>query len=393
MLVTGLGKQKIILGFPWLNDENPDINWKNGEFKWRSRPFKVKRITGVWPLDMAKAKARQALNTIMEEKDEEERLNRMLNPLPETDLSILIATITDDPEDYLWINAKSTNATTIQAEINLKKPMIPLEDQIPKEFHEFLDVFSEKSAARFPEPRAWDHKIELKDTFVPKSFKTYNLTPAEQTELDNFLKENLDKGYIQPSQSPMASPFFFINKKDGKLRPCQDYRYLNEHTIKNAYPLPLISKLLDKLKGAKHFTKLDVRWGYNNIQIWDGDQWKVAFKTNKGLFEPTVMFFGMCNSPATFQSMMDTIFSDMIDESIVIIYMDDIFLFAPDKVTLTKNTKQVLARLQENDLFLKPEKCKFNKSRVEYVKRKVTTSGIEPETSCIHGQVLYQLSY
>ena len=147
MLVTGLGKQKIILGFPWLNDENPDINWKNGEFKWRSRPFKVKRITGVWPLDVAKAKARQALNTIMEERDKEEQLNWTLNPLPETDLSILIATITDDPEDYLWINAKSTNATTIQAEINLKKPMIPLEDQIPKEFHEFLDVFSEKSAA------------------------------------------------------------------------------------------------------------------------------------------------------------------------------------------------------------------------------------------------------
>ena len=367
MLVTGLGKQKIILGFPWLNDENPDINWKNGEFKWRPRPFKVKRVTGVWPLDLAKTMARQALTTIVEEKDEDERRNRMLNPLPETDLAVLIATITHDPEDYLWINTKSTNATTIQAEINQKKPTVPLKDQIPKEFHEFLDVFSEESAARFPEPWSWDHKIELKDTFVPKSFKTYNLMPAEQIELDNFLKGNLDKGYIQPSQSPMASPFFFVNKKDGKLRPCQDYWYLNEHTVKNAYPLPLISELLDKLKGAKHFTKLDVQWGYNNIRIRDGDQWKAAFKTNKGLFEPTVMFFGMCNSPATFQSMMDAIFSDMIDESIVIIYMDDIFLFAPDKTTLAENTKWVFAQLQENDLFLKPEKCEFNRSKVEYL--------------------------
>ena len=92
---------------------------------------------------------------------------------------------------------------------------MPLEDQIPKEFHEFLDVFSKKSAVQFPKPRSWDHKIELKDTFVPKSFKTYNLTPAEQTELDNFLKGNLDKGYIRPSQSLMASPFFFINKRTG----------------------------------------------------------------------------------------------------------------------------------------------------------------------------------
>ena len=145
--------------------------------------------------------------------------------------------------------------------------------------------------------------------------------------MDKFLKENLERGYIRPSQSPMASPFFFVGKKDGRLRPCQDYRYLNEHTIKNAYPLPLISELLDKLTGARRFTKLDVRWGYNNVRIRDGDQWKAAFKTNKGLFEPTVMFFGMCNSPATFQSMMDATFSDMIDDNAVIIYMDVLSLY------------------------------------------------------------------
>ena len=95
----------------------------------------------------------------------------------------------------------------------------------------------------------------------------YNLTPEEQTELDKFLKENLEKGYLRPSQSPMASPFFFVGKKDPGLRPCQDYRYLNEHTIKNAYPLPLISELLDKLKGACRFTKLDVRWCYDFRQL------------------------------------------------------------------------------------------------------------------------------
>ena len=85
----------------------------------------------------------------------------------------------------------------------------------------------------------------------------YNLTPEEQSELDKWIKENLEKGYIQPSQSPMASPFFYIKKKDGQLRPCQDYWYLNDWTIKNTYPLPLISKLTDKLAGAKYFTKLD----------------------------------------------------------------------------------------------------------------------------------------
>ena len=131
-------------------------------------------------------------------------------------------------------------------------------------------------------------------------------------ELDKFLKENLDKGYIRPSQSPMASPMFFIAKKDKKLWPCQDYRYLNQWMIKNAYPLPLINEILDKLKGAKYFTKFDVRWGYNNVRIKKGDQWKAAFSTNQGLFKPMVMFFGLCKSPATFQAMMHSIFKQDI---------------------------------------------------------------------------------
>jgi hypothetical protein len=96
-----------------------------------------------------------------------------------------------------------------------------------------------------------------------------------------------------------------VEKKDAKkLRPCQDYRYLNEFTKPNAYPLPLISDLMITLKGSKFFTKLDIRWGYNNVRIKEGDEWKAAFITNKGLFEPTVMFFGLRNSPTTFQAMM-----------------------------------------------------------------------------------------
>ena len=192
---------------------------------------------------------------MMTEEDEKKYLNHTLE---ETELSTIISTITGDTEYSTWINSKTTTVTTIQMEINLKKEVLPVEKQILEEFHKFLDVFSEEKVARFPEPWQWDHKIEMKDTFMPKSFKMYNLTPQEQIELDKFLKENLEKGYIQPSQSPMASPFFFVDKKDGKLRPCQDYRYLNEHTIKNAYPLPLITELLDKLKGAKLFTKLNV---------------------------------------------------------------------------------------------------------------------------------------
>ena len=124
---------------------------------------------------------------------------------------------------------------------------------------------------------------------------------------------------------------------------------------------------MDKIKDAKYFTKLDIRWGYNNVRIWEGDQWKAAFKTNRGLFEPTVMFFGMCNSPATFQSMMDATFKDLIEECIMIIYMDDIFIFAKDKERLRDNTKRVLQWLKEHDLFLKPKKCEFEKTKIEWL--------------------------
>ena len=181
LMVTGIGKTKIILGFTWLQETNPKINWKKGTLKWR------KTATNETPQEHA----HRTPASISEEDDEDEHLNSTRNPLDESDLSLLISTITGTTDNDEWINAKLNKSTEIQAEINLKKKELPLEEQILKEFHEYLDVFSEEKAARFPETKAWDHKIEMKDTFVPKSFKTYNLTPEETTELEKFLKDNL----------------------------------------------------------------------------------------------------------------------------------------------------------------------------------------------------------
>ena len=125
--------------------------------------------------------------------------------------------------------------------------------------------------------KPWDHGIELKEGFVPRKSKVYPLSPLEQTEVDDFINEQLRKGYIRLSKSPQTSPIFFILKKDLKKRMCTDYRYLNEGTVKNAYPLPLISEIIDKVGNAKVFTKLDLRWGYNNVRIKEGDEWKAAF--------------------------------------------------------------------------------------------------------------------
>jgi len=146
-------------------------------------------------------------------------------------------------------------------------------------------------------------------------------------ELDTFLTENLETSRIRQSKSPMASPVFFIKRKDRSLQLVQDYQMLNAMTVKNKYPLPLIPELINQLRGAKYFTKLDVQWGFNNVRIKEGDDWKVAFHMNCGLFELLVMFFGLTNSPATFQTMMNEIFINMISEEIVVVYLDDILIF------------------------------------------------------------------
>jgi len=191
---------------------------------------------------------------------------------------------------------------------------------------------------------------------------------AEQEELLKFIKEHVSKGYIRPSKSPYAAPFFFIKKKDGKLRPVQDYRRLNQWMICNTYPLPLIPQLINKARSRALFSKFDVRWGYNNVRIRDGDQWKATFITNEGLFEPMVMFFGLTNSPATFQMMMNAIFEEELREGWLIIYMDDMLIATHDNPTFHKKcVHRILQKLTVNDLYLKPQKCVFEQKRIEFL--------------------------
>ena len=211
-----------------------------------------------------------------------------------------------------------------------------------EEYHKYLSLFNEKKSEQFPPARTWDHKIEIKPTFEPKAFKLYKLSFVKIKKQEKFVKENLWKGYIKHSKSLMALPFFFVAKKDRKLWLCQDYYYLNKHTIKNVYLIPNVQTILDKLCRSKYFTAMDVWLGYNNIHIQKQDRWKGAFRTNQGLFEPTVMFFGICNSSATFQTMMNTIFALLIAKNLILVYVDNILIYAPTKKQLYKMTKEVL---------------------------------------------------
>lgn len=231
----------------------------------------------------------------------------------------------------------------------------------------YEDVFSEEGFECLPDHHPWDHGIDLKPGFSLSDCKVYPLSPKEQQVLKEFIEENLASGCIWQSISPMALLFFFIKKEDGSLWAIQDYRKLNEGTVKNKYPLLLINELIDKVKGAKFITKLDVWWGYYNIWIRQGDEWKAAFQTNLRLFEPTVMFFGLCNAPATFQAFVNEIFKELIYQDVVVIYLDDILIFSKDWTSHRQVVREVFEILRKNKLFLKPQKCEFETDRVKYL--------------------------
>jgi Reverse transcriptase (RNA-dependent DNA polymerase) len=258
---------------------------------------------------------------------------------------------------------------------------------LPKEYHCHTKVFSEQELQRFPGPRLWDHAIDLKP-HAPATLpgKIYALTQVEQVELEKFVQEHQAKGYIRPSKSPYAAPLFFIKKKDGKLQPVQDYQQINEWTIRNRYPLPLIPELIARVKTSTLFTKFDIRWGYNNVWIKEGNEWKAAFITNKGLFEPRVMFFGLTNSPATFQTMMNAIFKDELRSGWLTVYMDDILIHTKATVKDHRNkVHHILDKLAKHDLYLKPEKCQFEQAEVEFLGVVLRDSTVQMDPTKVQG--------
>ena len=165
-------------------------------------------------------------------------------------------------------------------------------------------------------------------------------------------------------KSRYVAPCFYIPKKDGSLRLVQDYRKLNQVTIKDKMPLPLIGEVIDKLKEAKYFNKLDLIWGYNNVQIKEGDKWKATFLTNKGLFEPQVIYFGLCNLPKTFQRMMNSIFWELLHEGVLVNYMDDFMIPAKTMEELEERTIQFLKIAEKYNLCFKRSKCNFNMEEI-----------------------------
>ena len=233
--------------------------------------------------------------------------------------------------------------------------------------------------------KVWDHTVDVKKGFVPRKRKVYPLLREEREEVREFIKKQLRKGYIQPLKSPQMAPVFFVGKKDGKKRMVQDYQYLNKWTIKNNYPLPLISDVLENIGMKKLFMKIDLRWGYNNVRIKEGDKWKAAFTTPEGSFKPTVMFFGLTNSPTTFQAMMNELLRDLINTGKVAVFIDDVIVGMETEEGYDDLVAEVVKRLEENDLYVKPEKCKWKVREVEFLGVVIEPEGIRMDKEKVKG--------
>jgi len=288
LAVSNLGKQSMILGYTWLKDHNPEVNWQTGEVQMNRCPPQCEGCRAIQKEQTSQRKMEvRAVNVcrsrpLLEyaEDSEEDKTSLRIGEIEyeQGDRLFMTRILSEPAVEDLRATSKISQklAEGARRASEMRKGLLTLPDCTKG----FKSVFAKEDFDILLEHRQWDHAIKLIPGSEPKLSKVYPLSPVEQKELDSFLEENLCTRRIRPSKSPIAALVFFIKKKDGSLQLVQDYQALNSMTVKNRYPLPLISKLVSQLCRARYFTKLDIRWGFNNIHIKPGDEWKAAFWTN-----------------------------------------------------------------------------------------------------------------
>ncbi|GJP59393.1 hypothetical protein CLOP_g11714 [Closterium sp. NIES-67] len=345
MLATTLDGCDILLGRDWLRKYNPRIDWTTGECSvhcangWR-----------VLPTWRGRDPVSTRVNAITFQRAVKKGADLYAVHLAD-------ATVDDTPKDI------DTLCASVPAELAAL-------------IRQYSDIFPDDLPAGLPPERPQDHKIDLEPGAQPTVRTQWRLTQPELTELRSQLDYHLEKGFIRPSTSPFAAPILFTPKKDGGLRMCIDYRALNRRTIKSCYPIPRADDLLDQLRGARFFSKIDLRGGYHQIRVFADDCHKTAFRTRYGSYEYTVMPFGLTNAPSTFQLTMNGVFRDLLDKCIIV-YLDDILIYSKTQEQHLKDLEQVFRRLQENRLITKGSKCEFLKSELEFLGHVVGADGIK----------------
>jgi len=244
----------------------------------------------------------------------------------------------------------------------------------------YQDVF--QSPHGLPPSKVHDHAIHLLPNTAPIKVRPYKYPHCQKDEIERLVSDMLAEGVIQPSTSPFSSPVLLVKKKDGTWRFCNDYRALNAATIKDSFPMPTVDELLYELFGAQYFSKLDLRSGYHQIRVKDEDCFKTTFRTHHGLYEWRVMPFGLTNAPATFQSLMNSIFAKVL-RKFVLVFFYDILVYSPDWKTLIQHLRQILELLRKHTLFAKLSKCSFGQTQMEYLGHVVSRDGVKMDSTKI----------
>uniref|UniRef100_A0A8C2C1P2 ribonuclease H n=1 Tax=Cyprinus carpio TaxID=7962 RepID=A0A8C2C1P2_CYPCA len=249
---------------------------------------------------------------------------------------------------------------------------------MPVEYSDLIEAFSKRKASQLPEHRSVDCAIDLMPGTTPPKGRIFPLSQPESEAMKRYIEEESAKGFNRPSSSPASAGFFFVKKKDGGLRPCIDYRGLNDITVKFRYPLPLVPAALEQLNQARFYTKLDLRNAYNLLRIRAGDEWKTAFSTTSGHYEYLVMPFGLANSPSVFQSFMNDVFRDMLNKW-VMVYIDDILIYSNTMEEHVRHVRSVLNRLIQHQLYAKAEKCEFHQTSISFLGYVISQQGVAME--------------
>ncbi|XP_017434719.2 uncharacterized protein LOC108341562 [Vigna angularis] len=351
MLLIPLGCCDVVLGIEWLVTLG-DITWN---FDKLTMQFSVqgKRMVlrGTTDIGLKTARKRQLQKTIT------------------GGVHLSLLQLCDQDNDFLF------HSLTTHADCQL----IP--NSIEALLLQFHDIFQEPTTLPPTRP-GHDHKIPLVTGANPINKRPYRYVKQQKDIIDKLVHDSLKSGIIQQSSSPFASPVVLVGKKDGSWRLCVDYRDLNKQTIKDRFPIPLVDDLLDELHGSMVFSKIDLRSGYNQVRMEDGDIHKTAFKTHGGHFEYLVMPFGLTNAPATFQGLMNDVFKDYL-RHFLLVFFDDILIYSKDLPHHLSHLHSVLLTMRQNSLYAKKSKCYFGVERVEYLGHFITKEGVSTDPAKI----------